>query len=269
MNYKLLVLDLDGTLTNEEKKITQETYETLMEAQRKGLRLALASGRPTYGIMPLAKQLEMERYGGFILAFNGAKVIECASQDIIFERSLPQDELSKIFEVSERYHIPALTYEDGQIITEFPKNPYVLEESRINKLPVRQVVHLEEAVYFPPVKFLLVGDGGYLASVEGEVREALGENFSVYRSAPFFLEVMARGIDKARSLQRLLRYLGLDQKDLAACGDGYNDISMLEFAGFSAAMENGVPEAKKAADVITRSNEEDGVAWFVKKYFGI
>ena len=142
MNYKLLVLDLDGTLTNEEKKITQETYETLMEAQRKGLRLALASGRPTYGIMPLAKQLEMERYGGFILAFNGAKVIECASQDIIFERSLPQDELSKIFEVSERYHIPALTYEDGQIITEFPKNPYVLEESRINKLPVRQVVHL-------------------------------------------------------------------------------------------------------------------------------
>ena len=80
---------------------------------------------------------------------------------------------------------------------------------------------------------------------------------------------MARGIDKARSLQRLLRHLGLDQKDLAACGDGYNDISMLEFAGFSAAMENGVPEAKKAADVITRSNEEDGVAWFVKKYFGI
>lgn len=266
MKYKLLVLDLDGTLTNEEKKITADTYEALMQAQKEGLRLVLASGRPTYGILPLARQLEMEKYGGFILAFNGAKMIRCADESILFQRELPGEELYRVYEASEKYGLPALTYEDDHILTEEPGNPYVLEESRINQLPVRQVVHLEEAVNFPPVKFLLVGDGDYLASVEGAVREELGPRFSVYRSAPFFLEVMAEGIDKAQSLNRLLEYLSLSREELAACGDGYNDISMLRFAGLSAAMENGVEEAKEAADVITKSNEEDGVAWFVRNY---
>ena len=71
MAYKMIVLDLDGTLTNSKKEITPRTYEALMEAQKKGIVVVLASGRPTYGIMPLAKQLKLAEYGGYILAFNG------------------------------------------------------------------------------------------------------------------------------------------------------------------------------------------------------
>ena len=76
MNYKLLVLDLDGTLTNSKKEITPFTRETLLQAQEKGLHLVLASGRPTYGIVPLAEELNIKQYGGFILSFNGGKVID-------------------------------------------------------------------------------------------------------------------------------------------------------------------------------------------------
>lgn len=75
MKYKLLVLDLDGTLTNSQKEITPFTKEVLIKAQQQGLHIALASGRPTYGIVPLAEELELKCYGGFILSFNGGKII--------------------------------------------------------------------------------------------------------------------------------------------------------------------------------------------------
>ena len=80
MKYKLLALDIDGTLTNSQKQISPKTKQALMEAQQKGLRLILASGRPTDGVRPLARQLEMEKYGGFILSYNGARVIDLSNE---------------------------------------------------------------------------------------------------------------------------------------------------------------------------------------------
>ena len=87
MKYNLLALDIDGTLTNSQKKITPKTYQTLMEAQKKGLRLILASGRPTDGVRPLARELEMEKYGGFILSYNGARVIDLSNEQVVYENS--------------------------------------------------------------------------------------------------------------------------------------------------------------------------------------
>ncbi len=91
MKYKILALDLDGTLTNSQKIITPRTKAALMEAQRQGLRLALASGRPTEGILPLAEELEMVRWGGFILSFNGAQVLELGSGKILYQKVLDLD----------------------------------------------------------------------------------------------------------------------------------------------------------------------------------
>ena len=96
--YKMIVLDLDGTLTNSEKKITPRTLEALMAAQKKGCRIVLASGRPTYGIVPLAEQLHLADYGGFIMAFNGGKIIECESGKTLFEQKLDDNLVPLIYE---------------------------------------------------------------------------------------------------------------------------------------------------------------------------
>ena len=95
MKYKMIVLDLDGTLTNNKKEITPRTKEALMKAQVKGVKIVLASGRPTYGIMPLAEELELKKNGGFILAFNGGKIIDCSDCRTIFEQKL--DEKPQLF----------------------------------------------------------------------------------------------------------------------------------------------------------------------------
>ena len=103
-------------------------------------------------------------------------------------------------------------------------------------------------------------------TVEPLVKAALGKNFSVYRSEPYFLEVMPKGIDKALSLARLLEVLGMTKDQMIACGDGYNDLTMVQFAGLGVAMENAVLPLRKAADYITLSNNEDGVAHVVEKF---
>ena len=112
----------------------------------------------------------------------------------------------------------------------------------------------------------MLDDGDYLAMVEPRVKAALGRDYSVYRSEPFFLEIMPKGIDKAKSLGRLLEKLGMKREQMIACGDGYNDLTMIQYAGLGVAMDNAVLPVKKAADYITASNNEDGVALVVEKF---
>ena len=125
---------------------------------------------------------------------------------------------------------------------------------------------MKDYVRFEVPKFLMLDDGDYLVTVEPLVKAALGKNFSVYRSEPYFLEVMPKGIDKALSLARLLEVLGMTKDQMIACGDGYNDLTMVQFAGLGVAMENAVLPLRKAADYITLSNNEDGVAHVVEKF---
>ena len=121
-------------------------------------------------------------------------------------------------------------------------------------------------VKFQVPKFLMLDDGDYLAMVEPKVKAVLGKNFSVYRSEPYFLEILPKGVDKAQSLARLLESLNLKKEEMIACGDGYNDLSMIEFAGLGVAMENAVLPVRNAADYITLSNNEDGIAHVVEKF---
>ena len=126
--------------------------------------------------------------------------------------------------------------------------------------------NFDQYVDFPVVKFMLLDDGDYLALVEPKVKAALGRDYSVYRSEPHFLEVLPKGIDKAASLEWLLTRLNMTKDEMIACGDGYNDLSMIQYAGLGVAMENAVLPVKNAADYVTLSNNDDGVAHVIEKF---
>lgn len=266
MNYKIIVLDLDGTLTNREKVITPRTKHVLMEAQNQGTIVVLASGRPTCGVTPLARELKLHEYGGYILSFNGGIIMNCTTKEIVFSRRHPVEANRKIIGLAEEHRVNLVTYEDEVIITKDASCPYVAKEAAINHMKVKQVEQIQDYVDFPVVKFMMLDDGDYLAMVEPKVKAALGKNFSVYRSEPYFLEILPKGINKAESLARLLETLHLTKEQMIACGDGYNDLSMIRYAGLGVAMENAVLPVRTAADYITASNQEDGVALVVEKF---
>ena len=125
---------------------------------------------------------------------------------------------------------------------------------------------MKEYVSFAVPKFILTDDGDYLVTIEPRVKAAMGRDFGVYRSDPYYLEVLPKGIDKAKSLERFLEVTGYKREEMIACGDGYNDLTMIRFAGLGVAMENGVLPARQAADYITLSNNDDGVAHVVEKF---
>ena len=184
----------------------------------------------------------------------------------MFSSLLPRESNQKIIGLAEEHRVDILTYEGEEIITSNVECPYAIAESNINHLPLRQVEDMKFYVDFKVPKFLMLDDGDYLAMVEPRVKAALGRDYSVYRSEPFFLEIMPKGIDKAKSLERLLDSLGMGREQMIACGDGYNDLTMIRYAGLGVAMENAVLPVKNAADYVTASNDEDGVALVAERF---
>ena len=269
MDYKIIVLDLDGTLTNRDKIITPRTKEALMRAQDMGKIVVLASGRPTPGVMPLAQELRLWEHRGYILSFNGGMIVNLSTGEVVFDCQLPPQVNSRVIDLSREHVVDIMTYEGDRIIASSASYQYIALESRVCHMEVKEIGDPEEMkayVTFQVPKFILTDDGDYLATVEPKVKAVLGKNYSVYRSDPYYLEVLPKGIDKAKSLERFLEVTGYKREELIACGDGYNDLSMIKFAGLGVAMENGVLPVRQAADYITRSNNDDGVAHVVEKF---
>ena len=266
MKYKLIVLDLDGTLTNSKKEITPRNKETLIRAQQQGVRLVLASGRPTYGIVPLANELRMNEFGGFILAYNGGEIINWETKETIYENVLPNDVIPTLYESARTHHLSILTYDGAEIVTEKRDDPYVQKEAFLTKMAVRATNDFLTDITLPVAKCLIVGDAEKLIPLEAKLSRQLQGRVNVFRSEPYFLELVPQGIDKAQSLGVLLKETGIAREEIIAIGDGYNDLSMIEFAGLGIAMGNAQEPVKKAADYITLSNDEDGVAEALDKF---
>ena len=258
--YRAIALDLDGTLTNHEKVVTPKTREALLKAASEGAVIILASGRPTYGIEPVAECLELNQRGGYILSYNGGNIVNAKTGEKLFSQFLPDEVIPELYAYAKEHGHALLGYAGNEIITEMPDDQYVKEESRINKMNIRKVDNLFESLEPHPTKLLMTGDPTLMLKAEEELVEKLGDRMDIFRSAPFFLELVPKGIDKAKSLTRLLTKINLTPADLIAFGDGYNDLSMLKLAGMGVAMENAAPEVRAEADYVTLSNEEDGVA---------
>ena len=126
-------------------------------------------------------------------------------------------------------------------------------------MEIIQVENFPDFFNFPVNKLLISGDPRIVSGLIDPLRETYHGLLNIYLSEPFFLEIMPRNVDKAQSLQKLLNSIGLTADEMICCGDGYNDLSMIEYAGLGVAMENAQPVLKETADFITRSNDEDGI----------
>lgn len=266
MEKKVLVLDLDGTLTNSEKKITPRTKKALMEMQEQGHTVVLASGRPTPGITPLAKELELEKNGGYILSFNGGQITNCKTGEIVYQKTLPPEVVPKLFDLADKLDIGLISYEQDAIITGMHYDEYIDIEKNITHLPVKQMENISEYIDFPLNKCLGTADPEVAARAEKEYERMFGKTLCISRSEPFFIEITPMGIDKAASLERFCKLTGNKRENMIACGDGFNDVSMIEYAGLGVAMANAQEAVKEVADYVTTSNDEDGVAKVIYKF---
>jgi len=261
----MIVLDLDDTLLTSDHTISSRTKEALLAAQRRGKKVVLASGRPTFAMLDLAKELELARYGSYILSFNGASIIDCQTNESLFLSTLSPETVHRLDDLSKREGVYIHTYVGHEILTEQP-NEYTTLEGQLTGMDVIPVTDFKAAIQTPVVKCLMMAEETKLARVEQTLQQELAGELAVARSKPFFLEFTEDGVTKGTSLALLSEKLGIAQEEVIACGDGNNDLSMIEWAGLGVAMANAADTVKEKAQYMTASNDEDGVALVVEKF---
>lgn len=265
-NKKILVLDIDGTLVNSKKEITPATLEYLLRIQEEGHIVALASGRPYPGMKAYANQLKLHEYGGYVLSFNGGKVINCKTGEVVFKKPIPNTYLKTIYDYAIRHGLGMVTYRGDEVLTGTEIDEYMEYEARLNSMVIHKVDDFLGAVDFDMTKCLLTAVPEKAEAHEKKLAELLAPDLNVFRSEPYFIEITIKGVDKAESIDKLVNVIGMDRKDTICCGDGFNDLTMVQYGGVGVAMDNAQQIVKDNADYITASCDQDGIVQVIKEF---
>lgn len=269
-------MDMDGTLLNSEKKISNKTKEELLRLQKEGARLILASGRPITGLMDFAIELNMNKYQGLLAAFNGSKVINCQTNEVLFHETMSVEQGQAVLEHMKQFDVyPMIEKGEYLYVNDVFRNIVhnggqtinIIEyEARGGKFLLCEKRDLAKFADYPLNKILIAGEPEYLQAHYKEIKKPFEEELTCMFTAPVYFEFTAKGIDKAKALKTILEPMGYSRKDIIAFGDGENDCSMIQYAGRGIAMENAADCLKQIADEITLSNNEDGIAHILKEF---
>ncbi|MDO4432200.1 MAG: Cof-type HAD-IIB family hydrolase [Aerococcaceae bacterium] len=266
MNYQMLVLDIDDTLLTSERTISERTYDALMDAQKRGVKIVLASGRPTPSMVETARQLKLDVFDSYIISFNGAVVTRMKDVRELFSQRIEISEQRAIIDYLQAQHLVVTTYTDDTIMLD-KVNEYSHIEGELTGLPSVYDEKWIATLDTPRLKFIGVGDPQIVKQCETALNGQFGEWTYVTTSKPYFLEMMHKDVSKGKAVEWLCRYLNMEVSQVVACGDGNNDATMIETAGLGIAMGNATDYLKSIADEITLSNDEDGIVAVLEKYF--
>ena len=262
----MIVLDVDGTLLNDDHIITARMRAAVIKVQQMGIRIVLASGRPTYGLLPLAKELDMDKNDGYILAYNGGQIMNVQTGDIVFEKHINPKMLPYLERKAIKNNFSIFTYCDDTIIANDLSDEHILQEAGLNAMRLKEVDNFAEAVTFSPYKCMIVSDDEKaLERLENQWKKHLAGELDVFRSETYFLEVVPPSINKANTLSILLEKLSVAAESVIAIGDGVCDVTMIQLAGYGIAMGNAQESVKACADYVTLTNDRDGVAAAIEK----
>ncbi len=267
----MIGLDLDGTVLTEQKELTARTKDAISRALSQGVVVLVATGRPWMGVPE-----ELRNFPGmhYALTSNGARIIDTVKDRVIEEHLLSPLLAQKVLEICGKYDTLQEVYFDGQgyapagkmaLVERYHRNPSMCEYMRKTRIPVEDIMQLvrKENRGLDKVQALFADmDERKLAWNELEAEGGM----ELVGSLRYNIEINAAGVNKGKGLVNLGRMLGIRREEIMACGDGDNDIVMLKEAGFGVAMANGEEKVKEAADYITLSNEEDGVADVIEKF---
>lgn len=262
--YKLIAIDIDGTLLNDYKEVTQEVKDALLAAKEKGVKVVLCTGRPIGGVDGFIEELNLQDQ--YVITFNGALVQDSETNEVVSEITLTYQDLKRLYDLSIELHSPMHFFDSTSIYTPNKEiNRYTVYESYANQVPLhyRPIEEVPEGMLIPKVMF--IEEPERLSKIIARIPDSIKENYTMVQSAPFFLEILHPSVSKGNAVKLLAERLSIKREEVICIGDGENDLSMVEYAGCGVAMGNAVPSIKEAADFQTLSNNDNGVAFAIEK----
>ena len=271
MNTKMIFLDLDGTLLDDQKKLPEVNREAIESALAQGHKVLICTGRPLSSAIKLLPLFGLDKPGCYAITFNGGLIYDAGERKSIYKITLPLDQVKTVFEKAYAYgNIHIQTYTDEGFICEYdtPESRFYEKMTHCERKVVKDI--LEELNGEEPCKMLAMAYGCDRKHIEG-FRESILEyaegKMDVCFSCYEYLEFVPAGINKGNSIRWMCEYLGIPLENTIAVGDAENDITMIQTAAIGAVMKNASDEMKKIGNYITeKTNNEGGVAEVIKKF---
>ena len=269
---KMIVLDLDGTLLNSQKVISKKTKEALIKAQEKGIKVVLASGRPSKGMYHIAYELEMDKYDGYLISFNGELVYSMKNKEVLWESVIDNKDAKKILDHLENFDcIPMIQDDEYMYVNDVYKTIEVEDqkfniiqyESRGGNYKLSERKHLGNNLDFKLYKILVAANPKYLLDNYKEISKPFTNDYNSMFTAIFYYEFTNKNANKGLALKYLSNILNIKLDEVVGFGDDLNDLPFLEIIKHSIAMENANPKIKDKVESICKSNDEDGIAYYL------
>lgn len=263
---KLVAIDVDGTLLNAQNQLTERTKSIIAQVRAQGVKIVLCTGRPFRGIETFLKALELDQINEYVISYNGAVTQELGTQKVIYYQSIAYSDFLKIEALCRKlgmaYHIQS---DAGIYTSNRTISTYTAYDSCLNGSTIfyRTLAELEMV---PIHKVLMVASPKELQQKVAQIPKIFFEKYHLVRSLDYFFEFLHRDVSKGNAIKQLAHDLKLKPDEIMVIGDNDNDISMFLFAGLSVAMGNGSKAAQDAATYVTKTNEDDGVAYALSKW---
>lgn len=271
LKVNLIALDLDDTLLNDGRAISDRNTEILRRCAQRGIYVVLCSGRAEDGIKPFVSRLNIAALesGKYVIAINGCSIFDMHRRLQIYKKTVSPEILLQAHKIARQEGFETEVYSEGKVFYS-RETEWTLRDVRMCGLDGEEACDFEKFLtdsrnsFF---KMLIPGEPEKIQQLQKKIKAALGEKAVVFTSKPYFLEILPPNCGKGEAIEWLASFLGIDKKTTMAFGDSMNDESMIEKCGYGVAMANGNPYIKKIADFVTdKTNNEDGVADFIEKY---
>jgi Cof subfamily protein (haloacid dehalogenase superfamily) len=264
--YKLVALDMDGTLLDSQKKLTSRVRSAITSAKEQGIKVVLASGRPFEGMLPTLKELGLNSEDDYALTYNASLILKVACQTVINSAILTAQDAIELYEIANKLGVNILAYSMTHGLITPKQNKYTDYEAELNGIDFTEFDFYNLDPDEKIIKVMLIDEPELLTDIIAQLPEELSDKYSMARSLPFFFEFTNKNSNKGKGMEALTAHLGLKPEQVICVGDADNDLEMIKFAGLGVAMENATDEVKAHANYITASNNENGVAHVFEKY---
>lgn len=262
MQYKLIVADMDGTLLNDKKEISPINREYIDKYRRAGGLFTVATGRGLSTVENIAKEILIDIP---VILYNGAQVYDFNNKKIIYEKFLSEDAYKKALTLLDNLNITFLAYQGPHMWVK-GLSAAVAEHLR------KETVNTENVTAAAINEFPIKGINKILTITDRNTFEKFREASSqigltgvrFVQSEVNYFEILPEGVSKGHALEELAAYLDIPLSQTAAIGDHMNDMEMVRAAGLGVAMANARDQVKRCARFITKSNNDDGVAYFIE-----
>ncbi|WP_314067893.1 sugar-phosphatase [uncultured Vagococcus sp.] len=266
MSIKLIAIDIDGTLIDSTHQLHQKNIDTLRKKSAEGVKIVLCSGRPMIGMLPFVEQLGLNVENEYTISYNGALVQHNSDQKTLIEHTLSHADFLKITQLGEKLKLKMHVLDRNHMYTPNRQiSEYTVFDAYATQMPL-QYCPLDEMPKTSFSKIMFVDKADLLKEAVLQIPAELYDEYTMLHSMPFFFEFLNKEASKGRAIRDLAQRLNIKQEEIMAIGDNENDLDMLTFAGIGVAMANASENAKKAADVITKSNDEQGVAHAIETW---